>query len=154
MGPDASPAGNGPCQSPPSLREALGRPAFRLAVKEQGDTLLLRLTGEFEWACVGRVEAALERASRALTKRVVFDLQGLTFLDSGGLRTILRTQERARYESFEVVVVRPLGLANRVFTLTRAGAQLTMVDRPPSLNGARAPRSRHDATIRGMKAKR
>jgi hypothetical protein len=38
-----------------------------------------------------------------------------------GLRTILRADARGRAEAFEVVVVRPLGTANRVFTPTRAG---------------------------------
>jgi len=103
-----------------------------MRVEEQGTTLLLRLMGEFDQACVGRVEAALERVSAAHTTRVVFDLQGLSFLDSGGLMTILRANERARTEPFEVAVVRPQGLVSRLFTLTRAGEQLTILDHIPT----------------------
>ena len=51
----------------------------------------------------------------------MFDLRDLEFLDIAGLRTILRADARGRSESYEVVVVRPRGMANRVFTLTRAG---------------------------------
>ncbi len=136
MGPNVSPAAERSRKSAPAPPEPPACRAFGLGVREHDDTLYLRLTGEFDWACVGRVEAALERVSPARTKCVVFDLQGLTFLDSGGLKTILRANHRARQGPFEVVVVRPLGLANRVFTLTRAGDQLTMLDRPPRLNGS------------------
>jgi anti-anti-sigma factor len=59
---------------------------------------------------------------------VVFDLRHLTFLDIAGLRTILGADAKGRAEEFEVVVVRPRGTVNRVFTLTRAGEQLSMVD--------------------------
>ncbi|MCA1677827.1 MAG: hypothetical protein LC777_02190 [Actinobacteria bacterium] len=45
--------------------------------------------------------------------------------------TIVKTNERADSEPFEVVVVRPKGLASRVFTLTRVGEQLTIVDDIP-----------------------
>ena len=63
-------------------------------------------------------------------KRVVFDLRAVCFLDLAGLRTILRADARGRAEAFEVVVVRPRGTANRVFTLTRAGEQLNIVNEP------------------------
>jgi anti-sigma B factor antagonist len=102
---------------------------FQLAVEEQGSTLFLRPRGEFDLAAVGRVENALGRVFGA-TSRVVVDLRRLTFLDSAGLRTILRANERARAGAFELVVVRPRGTANRVFTLTRVGEELTMVDEP------------------------
>lgn len=109
---------------------------FGLGVRQDGTTLHLRLTGAFEWASVGRVEAALERVFEAPTRQVVFDLQELSFLDIAGLRTLLRANERARTEPFDVIVVRPPGLANRIFTLTRAGEELTMVDCAPGRDGA------------------
>jgi anti-anti-sigma factor len=93
--------------------------------------LYLRLMGEFDLAAVRRVEHALDRVFQApTTRRIVFDLRRLQFLDAAGLRTILRANERARAGAFELVVVRPRGTANRVFTLTRAGLELSMVDEP------------------------
>jgi anti-anti-sigma factor len=100
-----------------------------LTVTEPGATLRLRLTGEFDLSGVGAVETALDRMDDAAAPvRVLFDLRDLRFLDVSGLRTILRTAARGRAEAFEVVVIRPRGTANRVFTLTRAGEELTMVD--------------------------
>jgi anti-anti-sigma factor len=104
---------------------------FHLTVEEFGATSHLRLMGEFDRAAVGRVENALDRVFQApTTRRVVFDLRRLIFLDAAGLRTILRANERARAGAFELVVARPRGTANRIFTLTRAGQELSMVDEP------------------------
>jgi anti-sigma B factor antagonist len=104
---------------------------FHLTIEEAGATSCLRPMGEFDLAAVGQLEYALDRVFHAPeTRRVVFDLRGLTFLDSAGLRTILRANDRARAGAFELVVVRPLGVANRVFTLTRAGQELNMVSEP------------------------
>lgn len=105
-------------------------------MRQDGATLYLRLTGVFDWTCVGRVEDALDRLSETPARRVVFDLKGLTFLDVAGLRTLLRANERARTEPFDVIVVRPTGLVNRIFTLTRVGEELTLVESAPGTNGA------------------
>ena len=102
-----------------------------LTVEEWDSTLRLCLAGDFDLAGVGRVEQALDRLSQAPgPRRVVFDLRRLAFLDLAGLRTILRTDMQGRAETFEVVVVRPRGPANRVFTLTRARGRLSIVDEP------------------------
>ena len=104
---------------------------FTMAVEESDSSLRLRLTGDFDLAGVGAVEHALDRLSQApAPRRVVFDLRGLAFLDLAGLRTILRADARGRAEAFEVMVVRPRGTANRVFTLTRAGERLSIIDEP------------------------
>ena len=104
---------------------------FQLTVEQSGVGSYLRLAGDFDRAAVGRVEEALDRVFQAPpTRQVVIDLRRLTFLDTAGLLTILRAHERARAEPYELVVARPRGMASRVFTLTRAGEALSMVDDP------------------------
>lgn len=104
---------------------------FHLTIEESGATLHLRLMGEFDRAAVDRVENALDRVFQApTTARVILDLRRLMFLDAAGLRMILRANERARAAALELVVARPRGTANRVFTLTGAGQGLSMVDEP------------------------
>ena len=102
-----------------------------LSVAEAAGTLAIRLDGEFDLAGVGSVENVLDRMSSPppLT-RVVFDLRDLAFLDLSGLKTILRANDRGRAAGQEIVVIRPRGTANRVFTLTRAGEELNLVNRP------------------------
>jgi anti-anti-sigma factor len=107
---------------------------FQLSLKESGERSHLRLVGEFDRAVVGRVERALDHVFRAPpTNQVVIDLRLLTFLDTSGLLTLLRTHDRARACAFELVVARPRGIANRVFTLTRVGDVLSMVDEPEAI---------------------
>ncbi len=130
MGPSAPQGGELSSQSPQPPLASLANDALALGVSQQGATLYLRLSGEFDRACVKRVEAALARAA-ARTRRVVFDLRGLSFLDLAGLKTILSANERSYSQPFEVVVVRPRGLAGRIFTLTHLAEHLTLVDRPP-----------------------
>ena len=130
MGPGASDSAelsSRPAQPP--LHSRAGD-ALALGVEQAGATLYLRLSGEFDRSCVKRVEAALARAA-AVTRRVVFDLRGLSFLDLAGLKTILGANERSYSERFDVVVVRPRGLAGRIFTLTHLAEHLTLVDLPP-----------------------
>lgn len=102
---------------------------FNLVAERDGTTLCLTLTGDFDRAAIGQVERAVEEARALPLEHVIFDLSGLTFLDLAGLRTILSVDRRAQAEAFGVTVVRPRGLANRVFTLTRAGETLSMTDR-------------------------
>ena len=103
---------------------------LQLSVAETEGALVLRLEGEFDLSGVGPVENALSRLSEGpAPARVVLDLSELEFLDLSALRTILRANERGRAVGCEVVVVRPRGTANRVFTLTRAGEELRMIDR-------------------------
>lgn len=101
---------------------------FRLDARQTGTTLFLSLAGEFDWATTGRVEGALEKTNGQSLEQVVFDLSDLTFIDITALKVILKTQERARAAGFQMTVVRPRGLANRIFTLTRAAETLEMVD--------------------------
>jgi anti-anti-sigma factor len=100
-----------------------------VAVEDSNSTLCLRLMGDFDGTGVGAVEQALGRLCDApAPRRVVFDLRGLAFIGLAGLRTILRTDAQGQANGFEVVVVRPRGIANRIFTLTRAGERLSILD--------------------------
>lgn len=51
-------------------------------------------------------------------------------MDLAALTTLLRADQRGRREGFEVVVVRPPPLGARLFTLSRAGEHLTLVNHP------------------------
>jgi anti-anti-sigma factor len=115
------------------------RDDFRLTVERRPATLLLRLAGDFDLAAIGRVEAALDPPEWRGIRNVVFDLRGVDFLDMAGLMTVMRANERSRDGAFDVQVVPPIGIASRVFGLTRAGSELTMLDRVP---GERGPPSR------------
>ena len=104
---------------------------FACSTERSGSTLVLHLSGEFDLMGVGPVESALDPLPPGVD-RVVLDLSGLEFLDASGLGTVMRAHDRGQAQGFKVIVVRPRGFANRVFTVTRTDQRLTMVDRVPA----------------------
>lgn len=112
-----------------SRRAEMERTDFHVEVHRSGTTLFLSLAGEFDWTVTDEVTAAVERAYDIPVDHVVFDLSGLTFIDITALKVILRAHERAPSYGYDLTVVRPRGLANRIFTLTRAAETLEIVDR-------------------------
>ena len=112
-----------------SRRAEMQRTDFRVEVQRIGSTLFLALVGEFDCSVTDDVAVALEDASDVPVEHVVFDLSGLTFIDITALKVILRAHEQAPTRGYDVTVVRPRGLANRIFTLTRAAETLEIVDR-------------------------
>lgn len=106
------------------------RAPFSLRTQQQDGLAYLRIAGDFERASAKRVESVLAAVRDESVERVVFDLRGVTFLDSAALTAIVRANDRGRQEGFDVVVIRPPPLAARVFTLSRAGEQLTLVTHP------------------------
>lgn len=105
------------------------RSQLALRASREGSTLRLLVTGELDRAGASRLERAFEEALEAPTERVVLDLGGVTSLDLGAIKTLLKTHTRARHYGIELTVVRPRGTARRIFTLTRMGEVLPVARR-------------------------
>jgi anti-sigma B factor antagonist len=101
---------------------------LKLSVEESGTTLVLRMAGDLDLSGVGQVMNALDRLEVGRTTQLIFDLRELAFLDLAGLRTILRANDHGRGHDIAVKVIKPRGLASRVFTLTRVHLELHLVD--------------------------
>ena len=99
-----------------------------MTVEDSGSTLVLRITGDLDLSGVRKVMAALDRLDVARTTHLILDLRGVTFLDLAGLKTILRANDHCTDHHIAVTVVKPRGLASRVFTLTRVHLELHLVD--------------------------
>jgi anti-sigma B factor antagonist len=112
---------------------------LRLTVEDSASTFVLRIAGDLNLAGVGQVMAALDRLDVARTTELVFDLRELAFLDLAGLKTILRANDYCRNHHIPVTVIKPRGLASRVFTLTRVHVELDLVDSVASGRSAWEP---------------
>jgi anti-sigma B factor antagonist len=83
-----------------------------------GDATLLKIAGELDLATVGRVEQELDPLMQSPPDRIVFDLAGVSFMDSSGIALLLRIAEKV--ESVAVrdpsdsvkMVIRATGLAD------------------------------------------
>lgn len=101
---------------------------FALTVEDSDSTLLVRVTGDLDLATVGQVRTALDRLDIERTTLLVLDLQELAFLDLAGLRTILRANQHCKNHQVRFAVIKPRGLASRIFTLTSVHRELDLVD--------------------------
>jgi anti-anti-sigma factor len=88
----------------------------------------LVLRGELDLSTVGKVQEEIRQAIDRDPSLLVLDLSQLTFLDSTGLRCIVKADERARNEGWRLVVVKGPDTVNRVFSITRLDERLEMVD--------------------------
>ncbi|MDQ3587384.1 MAG: STAS domain-containing protein [Actinomycetota bacterium] len=105
-----------------------GPDALSLVVEESDSSLVLRLAGGLDLATIGSVMAALDRVDVERTTRLVFDLQEVDFLDAAGLHALVRAHAYCKDHELQVTVIKPRGLARRVFTLTRVHRELDLVD--------------------------
>jgi len=91
------------------------------------------LSGEIDLSTVADLEDRLEGYLREDPPLVVMDLREVTFLDSSGLRLLLRLDERQRGIGGRLVLVQGGRRVARVLELTGAGERLEMVADPSEI---------------------
>jgi anti-sigma B factor antagonist len=102
---------------------------LEVATAARGDgEVQIELRGELDLSTVGKVEEELRRVEGDAPQVVVLDLSGLSFLDSSGLRCLVRADERARDAGRRLVLVRGPDAVQKVFEITRLEERLDMVD--------------------------
>jgi anti-anti-sigma factor len=97
---------------------------FRVEPRQESDRVVLSLTGELDMANAPLLQSAIEEPSLAETKTVVMDLQGLTFLDSTGLRIILSAREQCWRRGQEFAVTPGSQQVQRLLSVTGVGEHL------------------------------
>lgn len=101
---------------------------------ENGDgAVRMSLRGELDIASAERVETELGSLQESRPKLLVLDLRELEFMDSTGLRLIVRADEAARAQGTRFVVVRGPEQVQRVFEIVGLDTRLEMADEPPPL---------------------
>jgi anti-anti-sigma factor len=88
----------------------------------------LVLRGELDLSTVGKVQEEIRRAADRGPRVLVLDLSQLTFLDSTGLRCLVKADERAKKEGWRLVMVKGPEAVHRVFSITRLDERLEIVD--------------------------
>jgi anti-anti-sigma factor len=96
--------------------------------EERDGLVLVSLRGELDLSTVGKVDDELQSVEGPGPGVLVLDLSKLTFLDSTGLRCVVRAHERAREEGRRLVVVKGPEPVQRVFEITRLQERIELVD--------------------------
>jgi anti-sigma B factor antagonist len=89
---------------------------------------VLALAGELDVASATDAHKRMLHLDLRRGGRLVLDLSELTFMDSTGIRVILRAEQHARMHGAELVVVRPPGAVMRVLELVGLDEQLDLVE--------------------------
>jgi anti-anti-sigma factor len=106
------------------------RKPFSATVHHSGDVAVIAVQGEADMATVPRIEAAADPVFYAGTRTLVIDLLECDFLDSTGLRFLLR----ARGQFPTVAIVRPTtGPVAKLMDLTVNGLFNTFGSREAAL---------------------
>ena len=103
---------------------------LRCETVRNGHAAWVQPFGELDLDSVHRVEAALEELREAECPEVVLDLRGLTFMDSTGLRLVIRWDTAARENGFRFAIVPGRDVVQRVFRLTGMDSHLDLAAPP------------------------
>jgi anti-sigma B factor antagonist len=105
----------------------LSRFGFETVVR--GALAIVALRGELDLPATSALEPELERlAAEPGIEVVTLDLRGLDFLDSSGLRAVLRAGTRLTDNERRLVLVRGSSPVQRVFEITHMTERLEFVD--------------------------
>ena len=101
-----------------------------LTVQVQGDghAIVLRPSGELDPSTTGTLDAALRRAMDGDGSTVVLDLDGLDFIDSGGLRLLVAAAERSRDNGDRLRMRGGSYVVKRVLAITGLEHSLPFID--------------------------
>ena len=100
---------------------------MEINAKTADRNLLLELSGEIDHHGARNAIRELELAvDTALPKKLVFDLTGVTFMDSSGIALILRAQQRMQLLDGSLLVCNVPQQARRVLDAAGIGRMVTI----------------------------
>jgi stage II sporulation protein AA (anti-sigma F factor antagonist) len=94
----------------------------------EGHAHVIRLFGELDLATAPEVEHELQGIEQSDAKTIVLDLSQLTFMDSSGVRLVLRAEARSRADSNRLRLRRGPASVQRVFAITGLDGVLPFAD--------------------------
>ncbi len=89
---------------------------FRVVTHHAADGVVVSLSGELDLAGEHRLEEAIE-AARATGLPLTIDLKGLNFIDSSGLRVLVRLHNTAVSDGFDYTLIAGPPQVQRTFAL-------------------------------------
>ena len=110
-------------------------PQFRVTVEPLEETCLIRAAGELDRTTADRLGSALD-AARADGVTTLLDLSAVSFIDSAGLRVLVRTAHDAGADDWAWYIVRASSVVWRVIELTGTGSELPLVARTRGCSSA------------------
>jgi anti-sigma B factor antagonist len=101
---------------------------FLCEVQTERDAVRVSPVGELDLATVPTLDARLGELREAGFRQLIVDLGRLEFIDSTGLRLLLRYDAEARQDGFSFSLTRGPAAVQRVFELSGTFGLLTFTD--------------------------
>lgn len=98
--------------------QSAGRTGLRIEAGREGETYTIRLSGELDLDNADRLDEALLEAEATDASRVLLDVEDLRFIDSTGLRVILRATRRSEQTGNRLRLTRGKDYVADMFRLT------------------------------------
>ncbi|MGH2987450.1 MAG: STAS domain-containing protein [Solirubrobacterales bacterium] len=98
--------------------QSSGRTGLQIEAGREDDTYTIRLSGELDVGNSELVDEALLKAEATDAPRVLLDVEELRFIDSTGLRVILRATRRAEQTGHRLRLTRGRDYVADMFRLT------------------------------------
>jgi anti-anti-sigma factor len=99
-------------------RQSSGRTGLQIEAGREGDTYAIRLSGELALDNSDLLDEALLEAEASDAARVLLDIEELRFIDSTGLRAILKATRRDERTGHRLRLTRGTGYVADMFRLT------------------------------------
>jgi anti-sigma B factor antagonist len=106
-------------------------PAFDVVLRRTEAGLTMEVRGDMDIASVESLDQALDQALAQAPARVTVDLRAVGFVDSSGLKFLLRANTVARRDGWDLQFYRPAETAIRALTITGVIDLLPFVDAGP-----------------------
>jgi anti-anti-sigma factor len=98
--------------------QSTGRTGLGIEAGRNGDTYTIRLSGELDLENADRLDQALLDGEATDASRVLLDVEELRFIDSTGLRVLLRATRRAEQTGHRLRFTRGKDYVADMFRLT------------------------------------
>ena len=103
-------------------------PSLTIEAADEPDAYVIRIGGELDLSGTAELESALADAELSQTHRIVVDLDGLSFIDAGGLGTLVSASRRSASNGSRLRLTRGRGEVSRMFRLTMLDLTLPFTD--------------------------
>jgi anti-anti-sigma factor len=119
----------------------LVRPDVAVDVERLDQLALVKVDGEFDFAQAPSLDDRIEKLLAAGVEQIVIDLRNAHFIDSQGVRILVKYELRSRQGGFDLGVISAEGQVRRVFEtmgvdrLLRLQSDLESLDQPGARTG-------------------
>ena len=103
-------------------------PGLEIASHEEPDGLHVEVAGDLDRTNAWALTAAVIRSDHAHVSSVIVDIEGVVFIDAGGLRAITDAARRSRRRGLDFSLAHPNDHIARVLRLTGLDSSLKVID--------------------------